>query len=350
MALSNLEHEQLLITRGARSGAYTAIAIHSTALGPALGGCRVTTYADVADAVVDALRLAKGMTMKAAAAGLDLGGGKGVICVDPAVELTHDLREAMLLDFADAVDALGGRYITAEDVGTSPVDMRLIATRTEHVAGLPVDLGGLGDPSPYTALGVYAAIRACVKHRFGTADLAGRTATVVGVGHVGEHLARMLSADGARVTLSDVDARKRSLADELPGASWVAPNSALHAPADVLAPCALGGLIDESAVAQLQAPIVCGAANNQLAHDALAGSLARREILYAPDFIVNAGGLIRIAAETQGADGEAARERVRNLEQLVGELLDEAAQRAITPLAMAHDLADRRLAATPAAT
>src|SRR5215207_207977 len=149
----NLDHELLLVRRGTRSGAYTIIAVHSTALGPALGGCRLTTYAHPGDAVDDALRLAKGMTLKAAVAGVELGGGKGVICVEPGTPLTTDLRQAMLLDFGDAVDSLGGRYITAEDVGTSPADMRLVATRTEHLVGLPEDLGGLGDPSPFTALG-----------------------------------------------------------------------------------------------------------------------------------------------------------------------------------------------------
>ena len=168
-----LDHELLLVRRGARSGAYTIIAVHSTALGPALGGCRLTTYAHPGEAVADALRLAEGMTLKAAVAGVELGGGKGVVCVEPGTPLTTETRQAMLLDFGDAVESLGGRYITAEDVGTSPADMRLIATRTEHLVGLPEDLGGLGDPSPFTALGVLAAMRACAEHRFGTAGLAG---------------------------------------------------------------------------------------------------------------------------------------------------------------------------------
>ena len=223
-----LDHELLLVRRGARSGAYTIIAVHSTALGPALGGCRLTTYAHPGDAVEDALRLAEGMTLKAAVAGVELGGGKGVVCVEPGTPLTTETRQAMLLDFGDAVESLGGRYITAEDVGTSPADMRLIATRTEHLVGLPEDLGGLGDPSPFTALGVHAAMRGCVEHRFGTAGLAGRSVAVVGVGHVGEALARMLAADGARVIVSDVDERKRALADELDGASWMSPDEALR--------------------------------------------------------------------------------------------------------------------------
>jgi leucine dehydrogenase len=344
MALSGLDHELLQVRRGARSGAYTIVAVHSTALGPALGGCRLTPYAHPADAVADALRLAEGMTLKAAVAGVGLGGGKGVVCVEPGTELTAEMREAMLLDFGDAVEALGGRYITAEDVGTSPADMRLVATRTEHLVGLPEDLGGLGDPSPFTALGVHAAMRACVEHRFGTVDLAGFSVAVVGAGHVGEALARMLAADDARVIVSDIDEAKRALADELPGATWMSPGEAMLAEVDVLAPCALGGVLDESTVPQLGAGIVCGAANNQLAHDALAEDLARRGIDYAPDFVTNAGGLMRVAAELDGADGEGARERIAGIEALMRRILTEAAGLGITPLAAAHAIAGRRLA------
>jgi leucine dehydrogenase len=340
MAMRELNHELLLVRRGARSGAYTIVAVHSTTLGPALGGCRLTTYAHPADAIQDALRLAAGMTYKAAVAGVDLGGGKGVVCVEPGTELTSEAREAMLLDFADAVDSLGGRYITAEDVGTSPADMRLIASRTEHLAGLPEDLGGLGDPSPYTAAGVHAAIRACAEHRFGTPDLQGRTAAVVGAGHVGEALARLLAADGAHVIVSDIDQSKRALAAELRG-MWMSPEEALLADVDVLAPCALGGVLDETTIPRLRAAIVCGAANNQLAHDRLAEDLAARGIVYAPDFVANAGGLMRVAAELHGSAPS-----VDGIEPLVGQILQEADAARITPLAAAYAIAERRL--TPA--
>jgi leucine dehydrogenase len=287
------------------------------------------------------------MTFKAAVAGVELGGGKGAVCVEPGTELTHELRDAMLLDFADAVELLGGRYITAEDVGTAPADMRLIASRTEHVVGLPESLGGLGDPSPYTALGVHAAIRACAAHRFGSSELAGRTASVVGAGHVGEALARMLAADGARLIVSDIDERKRALAGEL-GATWMAPEQALLADVDVLAPCALGGVLDEASVPALRARIVCGAANNQLAHDALAVDLARRGILYAPDFVANAGGLVLVDAELGGADRDGARSATRGIEGVVAAILAVAAERDATPLAAAYEIAGERLAA-PAA-
>ena len=344
MDLSGLDHELLHVSRGPRSDAYTIIAVHSTALGPALGGCRITTYAHPDAAFCDVLRLSAGMTFKAAVAGVDLGGGKGVICVEPGTELTHELRDAMLLDFADAVELLGGRYITAEDVGTAPTDMRLIASRTEHVVGLPESLGGLGDPSPYTALGVHAAIRACVAHRFGDAELAGSTAAVVGAGHVGEHLARMLAADGARVIVSDIDPAKRALAEEI-GVTWMAPDEALLADVDILVPCALGGVLDEDTVPALRARIVCGAANNQLAHDALAVELARRGILYAPDFVANAGGLVLVDAELGGADRDGARAAIRGIEGVVGNLLAVADERDVTPLAAAYEIARERLAA-----
>ncbi len=348
MDLSGLDHELLHVSRGPRSGAYTIIAVHSTALGPALGGCRLTTYAHPGEAVTDVLRLSAGMTFKAAVAGVELGGGKGVICVEPGTELTHELRDAMLLDFADAVELLGGRYITAEDVGTAPVDMRLIASRTEHVVGLPESRGGLGDPSPYTALGVHAAIRACVAHVFGSDVLAGRTASVVGAGHVGEHLVRMLAADGVRVIVADIDERKRALADELEGATWMSPEEALLADVDVLAPCALGGVLDAASVPALRARIVCGAANNQLAHDSLAVDLARRGILYAPDFVANAGGLVLVDAELGGADPDGARAAIRGIEGVVERILSAAAERGSTPLAAAYEIARERLAA-PAA-
>src|SRR5215208_3670454 len=212
-----LDHEELVVRRGRRSGAYTIVAVHSTALGPAVGGCRMWRYVDSAAAARDALRLSRTMTFKNAAAGLSLGGGKGVICVDPGAAPSGERRQAMLLDFADTVNALDGRYVTAEDVGTSAEDMATLATESRHVSGLARDQGGSGDPSPFTARGVEAAMRACVERRWPESggDLAGRGVAVVGAGHVGGALARRLSAVGARVTLADIDPTRRALADEL---------------------------------------------------------------------------------------------------------------------------------------
>src|SRR5215208_5975272 len=221
-----LDHEQVVVRRGRRSGLYCVIAVHSTALGPALGGLRIWHYPDTGDALRDAMRLAAGMTLKAAAAGLDLGGGKGVICA-PADELRDDRRELALLDFGDLVESLDGRYITAEDVGTSPADLITVSRRTRHVTGLPPDRGGSGDPSPFTAIGVEAAIRACARERWGDELLAGRCACVVGLGHVGAGLARRLADAGCELVVSDIDPAKRALTDAL-GATWRDPAEAMH--------------------------------------------------------------------------------------------------------------------------
>lgn len=249
----------------------------------------------------------------------------------------------MLLDFGDTVNVLEGAYMTAEDVGTSSRDMVVVAERTKHVTGLPRSRGGSGDPSPVTALGLEAAIRACCESRFGTRELTGRRVAVVGVGRVGSRLARRLSRAGTEVILSDIDETKRALADELPRARWADPNVALQAEVDVLAPCALGGAINESNVGRLRCQIVCGSANNQLAHDGLADDLAAHGILYAPDFIANAGGLINIAVELEGYDANRARRRTAAIEQVMGSVLEDAKRAGVTPLTAAYELARRRL-------
>ena len=341
--LTELDHEGLVVRRGRRSGVYTIVAVHSTKLGPALGGCRMWRYAGAADATRDALRLGRAMTFKAAAAQVPLGGGKCVICAPPGGSPDGERRRAMLLDFADTVNALDGAYITAEDVGTSSADMIVIRERTAHVAGLPESHDGSGDPSPVTALGVEAAMRACCERRFGSPDLEGRTVSIVGVGRVGSQLARRLSEAGAQLLLADIDERRRALVDELPGSRWCDPNVALQAEVDVLAPCALGGAINESTVDRLRCAIVCGSANNQLSHEGLAEDLDARDILYAPDFVANAGGLINCAVERDGYDRDRALEWVRGIEDTIGELLDEAEATGMTPLAAAFRLARRRL-------
>jgi leucine dehydrogenase len=339
-----LDHEQLIVRRGRRSGAHVIVAVHSTTLGPALGGCRMWHYDSVEAGLADAARLSAAMTLKAAAAGLSLGGGKGVICVPRGVDATGPARTAMLHDFADTVNALEGAYITAEDVGTGSADMVTIAEVTPYVAGLPTETGGSGDPSPFTAAGVEAAMRACLRHVFGTPDLEGRSIAIVGCGHVGEHLARRLAAAGARLLLADVDPAKRALADSLPGAQWVEPAAALAAAVDVLAPCALGGVIDQARVETLLCRIVCGAANNQLAASTVADTLQARGILYAPDFIVNAGGLINVSMELTGYDRLAAVRRVASIENVFDALLAQAAADHITPLEAARRRAAARLA------
>jgi leucine dehydrogenase len=294
-------------------------------------------------AIADALRLSRTMTLKAAAAGLELGGGKGVVCLSAPGRPAGALREALLLDFADTVESLDGRYVTAEDVGTGSGDMVTVARGTGHVTGLPVESGGSGDPSPFTAAGVVAGMRACCAHRFGSADLAGRSVAVIGCGRVGEKVARRLAEAGAELLLADIDPAKRALAEELPRARWRDPRAALLADVDVLAPCALGGVLDEATADLLRCRIVCGSANNPLVRDGVAEALAARGILYAPDFIVNAGGLINVSVELGGYDSERARLRVAAIEDVTARLLAEADATGTTPLAMAHALARRRL-------
>jgi leucine dehydrogenase len=323
---------------------FTFVAVHSTVRGPALGGCRMWVYEDSRAALRDALRLSRAMTYKAAVANLPLGGGKGVIMLPGAGPLGRERRRAALLDFGDTVEALGGRYITAEDVGTSSQDMSVIAHRTRHVAGLSRSRGGSGDPSPFTALGVESAIRACCERVFASDSLRGRTICVVGLGHVGSRVARRCARAGAKLLLADVDTAKRKLAREL-DAGWTAPERALDAETDVLAPCALGGFLDDVAVQRLRCRIIAGAANNQLADDRIADLLAARQILWAPDFVVNAGGIINIVEELNEYDPAAAGRRVRGITDTLREIFDHAEATGATPLAAAMELARARLAA-----
>ena len=299
-------------------------------------------YDDSRAALRDALRLSRAMTYKAAVAELTLGGGKGVIMVPPNVNLATERRNAALLDFADTVDALDGRYITAEDVGTSSRDMSLIATRTKHVAGLSRKKGGSGDPSPVTALGVEVAIRACVKRRFGSDSLAGRSVSLIGLGHVGERLAKRCAKDGATLIVADVAQEKRAVAEQL-GARWTTPEKALEAEVDVLVPCALGGILDDETVPRLRCQIVAGAANNQLADESIADLLTARGILWAPDFVANAGGLINISVERGGYDPAEARRRVRGIAGTLERIFDNAEAIGATPLTAAMELARSRL-------
>jgi leucine dehydrogenase len=336
------EHEELVVRRGRRSGRYAIVAVHSTVLGPALGGVRLWHYPSTIDASRDALRLARGMTLKAAAAGLDLGGGKGVICAGPDGPPTGPERRAILLDFADLVESLGGRYITAEDVGISPDDLVTISERTTHLTGMPPERGGSGDPSPFTAEGVEAAMRACARARFGSPQLAGKRVAVIGLGHVGARLAGRLAETGAQLVVTDIDASKQALAKEL-GAEWIEPEGALSVPCDILAPCALGGVIDTATLPLLRCEVICGSANNQLADESLAELLDERDILYAPDFIANAGGLIHVYMEIRGYSEEHARELARGIEGTMERILSAATARQTTPLRAAAAIARDRL-------
>jgi leucine dehydrogenase len=299
-------------------------------------------YEDSRAALRDVLRLSRAMTSKAAVADLPLGGGKGVIMAPNDGSMSRERRHAALLDFGDTVAALQGRYITAEDVGTSSRDMSVIAERTKYVAGLSRRLGGSGDPSPFTALGVHVAIRACCERVFGSSSLRGRKIGVIGLGNVGSRVAKRCARDGAKLVLADVDRGKRKLAQEL-GAAWTTPTRALGAKVDVLAPCALGGFLDDETVPRLRCRIIAGAANNQLADDRIANLLADRQILWAPDFVVNAGGIINIVEELDEYNPATARRRVRRIADTLDEIFDHAEKMSVTPLAAADELARARL-------
>jgi leucine dehydrogenase len=295
------QHESLHFVQDPKSGLKAIIAIHSTALGPAAGGCRRWQYASDADALTDALRLSRGMTYKNAVAGLEFGGGKSVILADDNAPKSPELFHA----FGRVVESLGGRYITAEDVGCSVEDMRQVNEVTGYVSGLPRSGGNAGgDPSPLTALGVFLGIEAAVESRLGADSLKGIRVAVQGVGHVGLHLCRLLHEAGAILTVSDVNRENLKLAkNELP-VTEIAPANLLYADVDVLAPCALGNILTSQTIPKLTASIVAGAANNQLATEADGARLADRNILYAPDYVINAGGIINVAREYYGGSSE----------------------------------------------
>ncbi|MET0251395.1 MAG: Glu/Leu/Phe/Val dehydrogenase dimerization domain-containing protein [Novosphingobium sp.] len=289
------DHEAVTVVRDAASGLTAIIAVHSTHLGPAAGGTRFWHYPEPEKAMRDALRLSRGMSYKNAMAGLPMGGGKAVILADAAATKTAD----MLAAFGDAVEALGGRYVTAEDVGIGEADMVAVAQRTSYVTGLPSPGGGAagGDPGPFTSLGIYHGIKAAVAHKLGRDRLTGIHVAIQGAGSVGGGLARLLHRDGARLTLADLDAgRAAAMADEL-GAEVVAAEAVIATACDVFSPNALGAILDDAGVARLAAPIVAGGANNQLARGRHGAALAERGILYAPDYVINAGGIIAVTCE-----------------------------------------------------
>jgi leucine dehydrogenase len=294
-------HESLHYFQDEPSGLHAIIAMHSTALGPAAGGCRRWTYASDADALTDALRLSRGMTYKNAVAELKFGGGKSVIMASPSAPKSPRLFAA----FGHAVDSLGGRYITAEDVGCSVDDMRHVREQTEYVSGLPQNGSSAGgDPSPWTALGCYQGIQAAAQSRLGTDSLKGIRIAVQGVGHVGLHLCRLLHEAGAELLVSDVNPDNLGLARAEFPVTEVAPSELLYADVDVLAPCALGNILTSTTIPRIRAKVIAGAANNQLATAKDGARLAERDILYAPDYVINAGGIISVAREYYGSSSE----------------------------------------------
>ena len=288
------DHELVQLVHDRASGLTAIIALHSTNCGPGAGGTRFWYYADPAGALRDALRLSRGMSYKNAMAGLPMGGGKAVVLLDENRTKTPE----MLAAFGDAIEALGGRYVTAEDVGASVLDMVAIAQRTQHVCGLPAQDGhGGGDPGPFTAMGIFHGIRAAVAHKLGRESMQGVRVAVQGCGSVGGGVARLLAKDGARLVLSDIDcARAEALAQQL-GGTAVPPDMVMGTPCDVFSPNALGAILDEEGIARLDCAIVAGGANNQLAKAGDGERLHKRGILYAPDYVINAGGIINVSLE-----------------------------------------------------
>lgn len=336
------DHERVIAATGERSGLAMIVAVHSTRLGPALGGCRLWSYPSWADGLADALRLSRGMTSKNALAGLDAGGGKSVILLPAGTVLDGDARRNAFLDLGDIVESLGGSYRTAEDVATNSHDMAVIAERTAHVVGLPTETGGHGDPAEFTARGVYAGLRETLRRSTGSAAIDGRRITVAGLGQVGSRLASRLANEGAVLTVTDFNPARAQFAEQI-GAAWVAPDEAHRVPADVFVPAGVGGMLSERVVAELAATAVCGPANNQLAEAGADARLRARGILYAPDYLVNAGGVIRLGDEE--SDDDTVLARIDAIEQTLAAVFDEAEASGTTTVEAADRLVAERLRA-----
>jgi leucine dehydrogenase len=336
--LAEHDHEQVSLYYDPASGYRGIIAIHDTRLGPALGGTRFWRYHDDREALVDALRLSRGMTYKAAVAGLNLGGGKSVIIGDNRTTR----REPIFRAHGRHVESLGGRYITAEDVGTGTADMEFIRAETEHVTGL---LGKSGDPSPVTAYGVYRGMKACAKVRYGSDDLSGKTVAVQGCGHVGYFLCRLLFEEGAKLIVTDIDAARVKTVVQDFRATAVKTEEIYAQAADIFAPCALGAVVNDETLPRFTVAIVAGAANNQLAEDRHGEEIEAKGILYAPDYVINGGGLINVNAELHDWSLERARNKAGEIYDTILQVFAIANEEHIPSYRAADRLAEQRIAA-----
>lgn len=333
------DHEEVVFCHDKSVGLKAIIAIHNTALGPALGGTRMWQYNNEEDALIDVLRLSKGMSYKAACAGLNLGGGKAVIIGDSKTQKTEGLFRA----FGQFVNSLNGRYITAEDVGTSVKDMEHIYMETPWVTGIPKEFGGSGDPSPYTAHGVLMGIKASAHEKFGTDSLKGLRVAVQGLGNVGTHLVKYLVDEGADVTVTDIDpVRVKAHADKF-GVKTTSPEDILKVDCDILAPCALGAIINDQTITSLKCKVVSGGANNQLAEPRHGDHLKELGILYAPDFVVNAGGLMNVFVELEGYSQERAFEKTKKVYDNVKKVFEIAKRDNIGTHTAADRMAQERI-------
>lgn len=336
--LAEMGHEEIVLCSDPGCGYRGIIAVHSTRLGPALGGTRFWTYADDEEAIVDALRLSRGMTYKNAVAGLSLGGGKSIIIGD---NKTTD-RENIFRAHGRFVESLGGRYITAEDVGTSTKDMDYVHMETGHVAGLA---GKSGDPSPVTAHGVFRAVEASANRRWGSDSLEGKTVSIQGCGNVGRYLAQELHEAGARLVVSDIDPAKAARVAKATGAEIVEADAIYSVAADIFSPCALGGIINDGTIPLLKVAIVAGGANNQLLEERHGVALEARGILYAPDYVANAGGVINVYGEVEGWDAQRALDKADDIYDTVLRVFEIAEAYKIPTYEAADRVAEQRLAA-----
>jgi leucine dehydrogenase len=328
------DHEQVVFASEPKSGLKAIIAVHNTNLGPAMGGCRMWNYANEAQAVNDVLRLSRGMTYKNAVAGLPIGGGKSVIIGDPKTAKTPALFEAL----GEALERLGGRYVTAEDVGTSPADMAHVANKTNYVAGL----GASGDPSPYTALGCFVGAQAAVKHHLKRNSMEGLVVALQGLGHVGFDYARRLHAAGAKLIVSDIDTEALERARHELNAQVVGVDAIYDVEADIYAPCALGATLNPATLARLKVKIVAGGANNQLATADMGDLLLKKGILYAPDFVINAGGIIKVCYEYLKKPESEVEAHVRTIGETLTEVFERAVRQGVATSVVADRVAEKR--------
>lgn len=337
------QYEQIVMCAEPHTRLKAVICIHNTTLGPALGGIRMWPYANERDAIVDAMRLARGMTFKAAVAGLNLGGGKTVVIGDPR----KDKSEALFRALGRFIDTLGGRYIAAEDVGTATEDMDYVAMETPFVTGIELSSGGSGDPSPMTALGVYHGVRAAAEKVYGSPDLRGLRISVQGCGNVGSNLIKLLGDAGATLTVTDIHQDNIDRAQAMADVTVVPPDEIYDVPCDIFAPCALGGVVNPETIEKLTAhgtmKIIAGAANNVLASDQMGHKLHEIGILYAPDYVINAGGLINVSEELGGYNSERARKRVKRIHGNLTRIFDLAAANDVSPHEAAQQVALERI-------
>ncbi|MFN5911819.1 MAG: Glu/Leu/Phe/Val dehydrogenase dimerization domain-containing protein [Bacteroidota bacterium] len=337
--MSKYNHEQLLFCNDNETGLKAIIAVHNTVLGPALGGTRMWAYSSEVDALNDVLRLSRGMTYKNAISGLNLGGGKAVIIGD-----SRSMKsEALFRRFGKFVNSLAGKYITAEDVGISPIDMTWVAMETNHVVGLP---GKSGDPSPVTAHGVYVGMKACAKHQFGSDSLVGKKVAVQGVGHVGEYLVKALTQENADVYIADIHEPTLKRVAEQYGAKVVGLDEIYDIDMDIYAPCALGATVNDETLGRLKCAIIAGAANNQLKQEEVHGkSVMEKGIVYAPDFTINAGGVINCYSEVKGLTSQWAMNKAEEIYRTIADIIKRSSDEKIPTYQIANRMAEERIEA-----